>query len=360
MSPLNFNVATKVTTDSFYDLLNAIFVTHYETNPDIETPMIIQNWNNLVRTHDKIPSFNTIEHHFEIQTDEDDKDDVKIMVDILAIVDEKLTSYNETWELINIRRTHIVMQLSNKNLESDTESYTKVQGKKTMTQDITNQKSDNETKDPTVTNRYAIFDESEEDPYGNDDNNTTISDATGVTDSTNNEITMETNKPTKVINKNEIFTTTKNGNIEELSINEIEVYINEYTQNTVEQHVDTIMKKINNKIHSTIANNVDKAKVKINNEMNKSITQGLSKFNEKASLMMEQHLNTIIEHIDDLHSTEQQASATSTKLAANLELVEAKAIMSYKNNMEDMMTNYTDILKAKTEQQQQANDSKHA
>jgi hypothetical protein len=375
----NYNEPTKVTSESFYNLLCAIYETpNSQHTADKQSNDATTKWSKLHNHHNRQntqPTLEDLKRHYGIgigsnhAKSTNNNTDTTEMSNILEIIANTLPSYERNWEMMNVLRSHIVMRkktVTNPYIKSPMKSqpttndkgFTTVQGRKSAKPSTTATESksmyteairetnafellvEKEDGDDDEAAVVEIYNEKEKSMKPKIDNRKQEEERIGMKDErkkgTKDEMkTEETYASTT--RKKDMINTIKLGNINDLSIDTLEQYITDTTMKCVQDH--------QYKITNTLNTSIQKIQTEVYKQMNFSVTNALTTFNNKASTIMEQNLATIATKVTELKRVEEATRQSTVKMQANIEMIEAGALIKYKADLDKIITSSkTDII----------------
>ena len=265
--PQDYTVPTKIKPDTFFDILSMVFaIANAQYGSEMEKPKIVQQWNKFVNKTEKKPSFEGIATHFGIKVKDSKNDSVQMMATILQTIRDKVPGFEDTWDITNIRKSHILVTMAK--MEQKEEPFTKATGKHTGTPKVT---TNPPTSTTAISNTYGILLEEEED---------------GDDVSADDEKKIGTGKPTDVVNTNKnkdkdekevldsktVVHTMTHEPLENIDISVLERYITDATIAKIEMNISS---KIQKNMKLKIDKMVQKAKNEINMEIEVSVGEGI-------------------------------------------------------------------------------------
>jgi hypothetical protein len=362
--PLNFTLPTKITSTTFHELLTAIFSTTVEDN-DQQRNEFVDKWNDFNATKVSKPTFYQIKQHFGITVNPRNSDTMN-MSKILEMIAKEVPAYENTWDMINVFRNHIVMQLKSQGHESEKEDneeeFIEVPKKQRATTTVDIEK-ENETQ-LTSTNKYDILTETVEEEETEDQEDE-------KEDEEKNEKTVTSDITEQIViveneeNMEDIITKIKEGKIMTLSIESINKYIQDESVKKVREHLkrekdSNEFKNLINEIINERIDNIANTKLnKFNNDINETINKqtntsvesAITKFNQQTSVILARHENTIAESQDKMMQLIDEARTIKTKVETELELSQTKATQRYNEALKFGTATYTKRIAQETDEQ---------
>ena len=322
MSQQDFTEVTKVTKDQFYQYLCVVFANAIDQQPtEIRLPAFINKWISFTEETEKQPSMTTIMGHFTPYIKNKVPDPDNDMGTILGVIAEQLPSFVDTWDIVAIRKTHILVQLAD---PTETEEpYEEVKPRK-QARPTGNATTIETGLEGTVTgNMYGILDDDDDDTskedktHGTNDKNSANED-----DSSSGTHKKDDDNMAKIdeqkLTGDEIKEMLKTTPLSEINLTVLEQYI-----------VDNTIKAIETRFYQEVTPNLDQmftdriklAKKNLEVEMDMSVAEGVTRFNRKSTEMMDKHLSTIVKHIEKLSTMDLEIRNTELKYRT---LIDAK------------------------------------
>ena len=167
MGQPNYLESTRVDREQFYPFLCQVFSIakeQYQRNGK-EIPSIITEWDEYTTQNTKKPSLQTIAKYFGKYTPTSKDSSDSDMGKILELIAERVESFTDTWEISNVRKTYIVVQMvTSTELE---EPFTPVTGRNSTVQQEIPQLA-NKTHGTNQSNVYDLLADTEDETEAED------------------------------------------------------------------------------------------------------------------------------------------------------------------------------------------------